>query len=419
MISTSGLQNSPSAGDTLGCYFMPTGGADNFNISWGVQGHDDRYYVKIKPVSGDVYLFKYQNGDGTVLDSSNNLSMSQDAWYWAEIDWQSDGTQRVEIYDLKDNTLATVQGSDLTWTSGGIGFDGYFGDSTEGVFIDHVNVGEFEYHSGGWGIVNKSDTQRDDADSDSVDVMQDFNFFLDYDGRDPLGSDEYVHYFVVGSLAHAYVVEEDVTNPSKDEVGLRELMEQIEVTMDVNNMADSSNQYLYWNDQRSYAGNLKGEDWEQWKSDNWHEWATSQEVKDKAVDGNKLNEKEENQGLWDLFILALGEVPILGDFLTLVDAIEILQNDGSACEYYTDSQINKVTMRYDFCDLQAMILQIDAFRIEIPKDESVDVTINQEFSTPSTSIEYLAKNAMEWKIHVPAGGHAEFEPSNLGLHSTQ
>ena len=34
MISTSGLQNHPSAGDTFSCYFMPTGGGDNFNTSW-------------------------------------------------------------------------------------------------------------------------------------------------------------------------------------------------------------------------------------------------------------------------------------------------------------------------------------------------------------------------------------------------
>lgn len=419
MISTSGLENYPSAGDSFACYFMPTGGADNFNISWGVQGHGDRYYIKVKPESERMYLFKYQNGQGETLNSAHLSPMSQDTWYWLEVTWGTDGTQTVEIYDLEDNTLGTVTGTDSTWTSGGIGFDGYFANTSgTGVYIDHFTVGEMEYHSGGWGIVHRGDKARDDSNSNSVDTIQDFNFFFDYDGREQLGSDKYVHYFTVGSLGNTYRVDEGVTNPSKDQIGYADLLEQSEVTIDLNNLANTNNQYLYWNDQKSYAAKLGSADWKQWKENNWSDWATSQQVKDKAVNSQKLNTEEENQGLFDTFIAALGFVPILGDVIGAIELIDTLDKDASACEYYENPQPNKVYVRWDLCNKVPMLLHIVPFRIEVPMDESVDATIKQVFSTPSTTdITYHADNAMEWGIHIPAGGHAKYETQNL--HSTQ
>jgi hypothetical protein len=61
------------------------GGADNLNFSWGVQGHQDRYYAKLKPKSGSMYIFKYKNGEGDVLGSTHDLTMSQDTWYYLEV----------------------------------------------------------------------------------------------------------------------------------------------------------------------------------------------------------------------------------------------------------------------------------------------------------------------------------------------
>jgi hypothetical protein len=210
-----GLDAYPSAGDTLSCYFMPTGGADNLNFTWGVQGHDDRYYVKVKPETGSMYLFKYKGGSGTVLDSASGISMSQDTWYWLEVHWGTDGTQTVELYDLPGNVLVTCQGTDSEWTSGGIGFDAYLG-SESSVFFDSVKVGSYEGHVGGWGPEVMASPGKNPDYSSCCTLYEDSNFAFRPIGPNENDPEEFQ--FAFGGLFHTFVTDDDVEEPTADQI---------------------------------------------------------------------------------------------------------------------------------------------------------------------------------------------------------
>jgi hypothetical protein len=139
LISTSGLDNYPGAGDTFSFWVRASGGADNLNVSWGVQGHDDRYYAKLKPLSGEFHLFKYKSESGDYRDGDTSLSLSQDTWYEIEIDWGSGGTQTATLYNSSGSQLAQLSMSDSEWSTGGVGYDGYLG-SGESVYFDYVTL---------------------------------------------------------------------------------------------------------------------------------------------------------------------------------------------------------------------------------------------------------------------------------------
>lgn len=417
MISTSGLSPYPSAGDTFACYFMPSGGADNFNFTWGVQGHDNRYYVKIKPESGSMHLFKYKNSEGDVLDSTSGMSMPQDKWYYIEIDWSTDGNQRVELYNIKGDTLATVSGSDSEWTKGGIGFDAYIG-SGESVFFDHLILGNIEYHKGGWGAVHIGDEERVDA-SDVRDRIEDFDFFLDYDGRDTLGSDKYVHYFTIAAVGHSYTVPDGEQNPAKDEVEPANFMERTEATIDLSDLSDGNTQYLHWNDQKTYAFVLDESEWFDWKEDNWAEWEDNETLKENAIDETDLNRQEENNGPFDLIGDMLSFVPVVGDFVAGTNILRhFFGGEEYDCEYEEQLSENSIYLKWDGCNRGPFIGQLIPFRIEIPKNEGLNVEITQEFTIPTDSWEELAAlNAADWEVHIPQGETAEL--ANTEAYSTQ
>ena len=209
-----GLEDYPEAGDTFKCYVKATGGTDNFNFTWGVQGHADRYYVKVKPESDGMYLFKYKSNEGTVLGSTSGLSMSQDTWYYLEVTWGTDGTQTVELYDLEDNVLAKCSGTDTEWTTGGIGFDAYL-DSGEAVYFDNCEIVRDEgSYKGGWGPVHEPSTHaipENPPDSDGQwDLVNDFHYYLTYSGWKPEGdpATHIVHEFQVSASFNTFYREE-------------------------------------------------------------------------------------------------------------------------------------------------------------------------------------------------------------------
>jgi hypothetical protein len=134
-----GLKNYPSAGDTFICWLRTTAGDANANFTYGVQDHENRYFVKVNFDLNAIYLFKYENDAGTVLASDSDLSLETDAWYKILVEWESDGTHRVHLVHQNGNYLTSVSSVDTTWKQGGIGFDGYM--STGGsVYFDNVSI---------------------------------------------------------------------------------------------------------------------------------------------------------------------------------------------------------------------------------------------------------------------------------------
>lgn len=142
MISTSGLNNYPSAANnTLRYWVQVTDGDENINVSYGVQDHQNRYYVKLNYDLGWVGLFKYEDGSGTTLEGTS-LTLSPDVWYRVEIDWESNGSHTVTLVEDQDPAIndgsgtlvAQFSGNDSTWRAGGIGYDAYLQDGGTAYF---------------------------------------------------------------------------------------------------------------------------------------------------------------------------------------------------------------------------------------------------------------------------------------------
>lgn len=139
MISTSGLSNYPSAGDTFSYWVRASGGVEDVNLTYGVQDHDNRYFVRVDFSNNELILMTYKNASFDSLDAASP-NLSQDSWYKVEVDWSTSGDHTATIYDSAGTQLEQVNGSDSTWTAGGIGYDAY-PSSSQSVYFDYVTIG--------------------------------------------------------------------------------------------------------------------------------------------------------------------------------------------------------------------------------------------------------------------------------------
>jgi hypothetical protein len=330
-----GLEDYPNAGDTFKCYFKATGGTDNFNLTWGVQDHDNRYYVKMRPESDIMYLFKYKNADGTTLDSTSGLSISRDQWYYLEVYWGTDGTQTIELYDLEGNVLATVSGTDSEWTDGGVGFDAYL-SSGEAVFFDCFEIIEQTGpNTGGWG---DNHVPRYAAETASRPVggdwskINDFHWYLNYAGYEA-NSDHILHKFVASGLFNTYYKEKDFQiDPTQKELDPLELQEGVKMSGQLtSNQSNSS--LTHYDEDHTWAFSADFTEWSNWKDDDaaYENEVSFNEFENEAVSRTDLTKNDPEwvkKGLYfafDAFIaltapegvgLAISTVSFLTDLAT-------------------------------------------------------------------------------------------------------
>ncbi|MFC4552409.1 hypothetical protein [Halorussus sp. GCM10023401] len=141
MISTSGLDHYPSAGDVFSTWVRGTGGADDINFMYGVQDHTNRYFVRVDFANDNLKLYRYENASATLLEKqTSGFTLSEDTWYNVEVDWRKTGAHTVTLYDCDGGQVAQITGTDSTWTSGGIGYDAYLGSSGGTVYFDYVAI---------------------------------------------------------------------------------------------------------------------------------------------------------------------------------------------------------------------------------------------------------------------------------------
>lgn len=138
MIKTTGLPNEPAAGDVFSYWVRGTGGADLINLTYGVQDHTNRYFVRVNLADDRLKLYQYEAGTAYLLaDQTSGFSLSEDVWYEVEVDWRKNGRHIVSLNTGSDRI--TIEETDTTWMKGGIGYDVYVGD-TGTVYIDHVTM---------------------------------------------------------------------------------------------------------------------------------------------------------------------------------------------------------------------------------------------------------------------------------------
>ncbi|UPW00816.1 hypothetical protein M0R88_01620 [Halorussus gelatinilyticus] len=138
-ISTSGLNAYPSAGDTFSYRVRGSGGAAKTNLSYGVQGHTNRYFVRVNIADDSLALYRLEGGSSTELAADwSTPTLSQDTWYELEVQWESGGGHTVTLLDGSGSQLTQISATDSTWTSGGVGYDAYLGSGESAYFDDVV-----------------------------------------------------------------------------------------------------------------------------------------------------------------------------------------------------------------------------------------------------------------------------------------
>jgi hypothetical protein len=144
-VSMSGLANYPTAGDTFSTRVRWTPGANGAVFAYGIQsyveyGDQELYYVLIKPDADQIALKKKDLSGKTKLEKNFNVGMSADTWYNLEVDWQTDGTHTVTLYNDADGQVTQLSSTDTTWTDGGVGFYGRELNSAATVYFDEAVV---------------------------------------------------------------------------------------------------------------------------------------------------------------------------------------------------------------------------------------------------------------------------------------
>jgi len=141
LISTSGLNTYPQAGDAFRYHVRATDGADDVNLTYGVQDHTNRYLVRIDFADDNLQIWRHEGGTSYVLAEQNSgFALDEDTWYEVGVEWAEDGTHTVRLFDAQQRVqLAQVTATDSTWTSGGIGYDAYLGTGGT-VYFDYVTM---------------------------------------------------------------------------------------------------------------------------------------------------------------------------------------------------------------------------------------------------------------------------------------
>ena len=424
-----GLENYPSAGDTISTYLMPSGGADNLNFSWGVQGHNDRYYVKLDPQSGRMYLFKLKSGNGTTLDSTA-VSLSQDTWYWLEVYWNTDGTQTVELYDVEGNVLGVVSGQDSEWSDGGIGFDAYLADDGGTVYFDQVRIGKYDKKKGGWGPIVQPSFDRDTTDS-YWELVEDFRFLFSTTGFDKQNPNYYT--FTVGTFAQTYDVREGVSldDVSKTQIapqlGLERLSHTINITGKDGSDVSDQVELSVNNGKIGYTFFDQGE-WENWRDAHLTDESTQRELRKTGADNPQIfNQNGDGDVDWQQAVsvlMGLGGV-VLGDPRNKVKGA-VATAIGGASIYYdltseqkcgytttTDTDLDKRT--WDPCDQTApLMLYLATYTLYVPLNTQINIDVVQNVGLTNT----VAKNTpttMEWHPTIQTDGTIDLTQDDYGL----
>jgi hypothetical protein len=126
-----------------------TNGADDMNLTYGVQDHDNRYLVRVDFVDSELRLYRYENATAYKLaEATTGFTLVEDVWYRVEIYWGNDGTHEASIFDSGGCLYALLTSLDTTWSDGGIGYDAYL-HSGGTVYVDSVSRYEPDYSNEG------------------------------------------------------------------------------------------------------------------------------------------------------------------------------------------------------------------------------------------------------------------------------
>ena len=138
--STSGLPNYPQKGDVFEAKIDPVGtNADkDFGfILFGMDSSGNGYGVCGNNFVGDAIIrtFSAGNRDDTLASATSSLSDGEQ--HRMVVEWQTDNTIVLNVFDTNDNLQANVSATDSTFSNQtGVGFFSGGGGSSSTVFFD-------------------------------------------------------------------------------------------------------------------------------------------------------------------------------------------------------------------------------------------------------------------------------------------
>lgn len=138
--STSGLNAYPAQGDTFRVWLY-TGNAKSVRARWATQSESsipNMYYVQVNAANDDIHLYIYNSGHTSLASVSQTLAA--DTWYEVEVDWATDGTMSLTIYDSAGSKLNSLSATDTTFTSGGVGYGINVGSGSATVYGDYYRI---------------------------------------------------------------------------------------------------------------------------------------------------------------------------------------------------------------------------------------------------------------------------------------
>lgn len=139
----SGLEITPEAGNVFEFWWNLIEQRDYQETHWAVQDinevngrNPENGYAFESENDGSVHFYVYEDGNGTNLDSAS-IGYSSGEWYRTEVDWGSDGSFSITIYDDSENVQGTLSTNDTTFSSGGVGFSARGSGSGEFAWDDY------------------------------------------------------------------------------------------------------------------------------------------------------------------------------------------------------------------------------------------------------------------------------------------
>lgn len=146
--SSAGLVNYPSPGDTFrfATRFDTASGGPRiwFGVQDATSATSERYQIFLNAGTSTAFIEKYQNGTFTQIGPTGGAAISNfttNTWYDVQVRWETSGRIAVNVFKFGGaNSLCSIEGTDTTITSGGIGFIANTGGGGGTLWYDDARI---------------------------------------------------------------------------------------------------------------------------------------------------------------------------------------------------------------------------------------------------------------------------------------
>lgn len=143
LYSTGGLDAYPRPGTQFAAWTRADQAYGGLNLRFGGRDLDNAYDVHLHLTQGILRLATLVSGDAQVLDETSQ-SFAPRTWYRIVVDWSTTGAGGrdidVEVQDEDGSTVASVSGTDGTFSAPMIGFRRWIGNGPATGWFDGVRI---------------------------------------------------------------------------------------------------------------------------------------------------------------------------------------------------------------------------------------------------------------------------------------